>query len=81
MDVNGVPPKALSAESLPIFKEGIGLVFSRWSALQMAVENEWGGRDSRLKADQIGSDIVYWFTQSKGTKIQRYLLITNFELD
>ncbi|KAK7838180.1 pre-rrna-processing protein tsr2 like protein [Quercus suber] len=65
MDVNGVPPKALSAESLPIFKEGIGLVFSRWSALQMAVENEWGGRDSRLKADQIGSDIVYWFTQSK----------------
>ncbi|XP_030928378.1 pre-rRNA-processing protein TSR2 homolog [Quercus lobata] len=65
MDVNGVPSKALSAESLPIFKEGIGLVFSRWSALQMAVENEWGGRDSRLKADQIGSDIVYWFTQSK----------------
>jgi hypothetical protein len=64
MDID--PPKALSAEALSIFSEGIGLILSQWWALQMAIENEWGGRDSRLKADQIASDIVSWFTHSKG---------------
>ncbi|KAH7543195.1 hypothetical protein FEM48_Zijuj02G0158000 [Ziziphus jujuba var. spinosa] len=58
-------PKQLSAESQSIFREGIGLVLSQWSALRMAVENEWGGRDSRSKAEQLGSDIFSWFTQSK----------------
>lgn len=58
--------KQLSAESLPIFQEGICLILSRWSALQLAVENEWGGRGSRQLADQLGSDIFSWFTQSKG---------------
>ena len=75
MDID--PPKALSAEALPIFSEGIGLILSQWWALQMAVENEWGGRDSRLKADQIASDIVSWFTHSKGITFI-YLFIFNF---
>ncbi|KAF2316880.1 hypothetical protein GH714_042221 [Hevea brasiliensis] len=57
--------KRLSAESLPIFQEGIFLILSRWSALQLAVENEWGGRGSGQLADQLGSDIFSWFTQSK----------------
>ncbi|KAJ9180228.1 hypothetical protein P3X46_008500 [Hevea brasiliensis] len=57
--------KQLSAESLPIFQEGIFLILSRWSALQLAVENEWGGRGSGQLADQLGSDIFSWFTQSK----------------
>ena len=56
----------LSAESKPIFQEGIFLILSRWSALRLAVENEWAGRGSRQLADQLFSDIFSWFTQSKG---------------
>ncbi|KAK7307075.1 hypothetical protein VNO77_39817 [Canavalia gladiata] len=39
---------------------------NRWTALQMAIENEWGGRSSRLKAQQLASDVLSWFTQTKG---------------
>ncbi|OEL20483.1 hypothetical protein BAE44_0018496 [Dichanthelium oligosanthes] len=46
--------------------EAIKLVFKRWTALQMAVENQWGGRDSRAKADQFGEAILSWFCRSRG---------------
>ncbi|XP_062109913.1 uncharacterized protein LOC133821785 [Humulus lupulus] len=58
--------KSLSEESGSIFSEGIGIVLYRWSALQLAVENEWGGRQSRQKAQQLHSDIFSWFTHSTG---------------
>ncbi|XP_028783970.1 pre-rRNA-processing protein TSR2 homolog [Neltuma alba] len=58
--------RRLPADSIPIFNEGIALVLHRWSALRMAVENEWGGRESRQKAERLGSDLLFWFTQSKG---------------
>ncbi|GLT59805.1 hypothetical protein SLA2020_326030 [Shorea laevis] len=57
--------RQLTAESVPVFQEGIGLHLSRWSALQMAVENEWGGRDSRRKADLLVSDVFSFFANSK----------------
>ncbi|CAN1190245.1 Pre-rRNA-processing protein TSR2 homolog [Linum perenne] len=57
--------KRLTAEALPVLNEGIYLVLSRWSALQLAVENEWGGRRSRQLADQLASDVFAWFTKSK----------------
>ncbi|KAF5453892.1 hypothetical protein F2P56_023604 [Juglans regia] len=63
--MDGGPPRALTAEALPAFREGIYLVLSRWSALRLAVENEWGGRDSHRKADQLALDIISWFTQSR----------------
>ncbi|CAM0908664.1 unnamed protein product [Alopecurus aequalis] len=47
-------------------QEGIKLVFEQWTALQMAVENESGGRESRAKADQFAESILSWFTNSKG---------------
>ncbi|XP_045817247.1 pre-rRNA-processing protein TSR2 homolog [Trifolium pratense] len=50
---------------MEIFQEGIALVFSRWSALRLAVENEWGGRNSHIKAQQFAADIFSWFTQSR----------------
>ncbi|KAL6893598.1 hypothetical protein ACP4OV_007696 [Aristida adscensionis] len=56
----------LSAEAAAALGEGMGLVFGRWTALQMAVENQWGGRDSRGKADQLGASILSWFCQTKG---------------
>uniref|UniRef100_A0A0E0AXG0 Pre-rRNA-processing protein TSR2 homolog n=1 Tax=Oryza glumipatula TaxID=40148 RepID=A0A0E0AXG0_9ORYZ len=57
---------ALSAQAVAALGEGIGLVFGRWTALQMAVENQWGGRDSRAKADQLAESILSWFANSKG---------------
>ncbi|KAK9086930.1 hypothetical protein Syun_029324 [Stephania yunnanensis] len=56
---------ALKRECIPLFQEGITLVLSQWTALQMAVENEWGGRDSRNKSQILASDVCTWFTQSK----------------
>ncbi|TYK31303.1 pre-rRNA-processing protein TSR2 [Cucumis melo var. makuwa] len=57
--------RLLPADAFPLFQEGIGLVLSRWSALQLAVENEWGGRDSRRKVELLCSDIFTWFAQNK----------------
>ncbi|XP_050378834.1 pre-rRNA-processing protein TSR2-like [Argentina anserina] len=58
------PERKLTGAAATVFQEGVGLVMSRWSALQLAVENEWGGRDSRQKAEQLVSDIVYWVNHS-----------------
>jgi len=56
----------LASESLNLFSEGISLVLSRWTALQMAVENQWGGRDSLQKSIDLADSILSWFSQSKG---------------
>lgn len=39
---------------------------SRWTALMLAVENEWGGRESRRKADELYDNILAWFYDHKG---------------
>jgi pre-rRNA-processing protein TSR2 len=64
----------LSPQASAALQEGIALVFGRWTALQMAVENQWGGRDSRAKADQLAASILSWFANSKG---MRLLLLFN----
>lgn len=58
--------RRLPADAFPLFQGGIKCVLSRWSALQLAVENEWGGRDSLRKSELLCSDIFTWFTQNKG---------------
>ncbi|CAL9111876.1 pre-rRNA-processing protein TSR2-like [Musa acuminata AAA Group] len=60
------PHGVLSPQSLSVLGEGISLVFSRWTALQMAVENAWGGKDSRSNSEELASTILSWFSQSKG---------------
>lgn len=67
--------KKLSEESGSIFSEGIVMTLYRWSALQLAVENEWGGRQSRQKAEQLHSDIFSWFTQSTGNYQNSLILL------
>lgn len=62
----GHVPK-LTPEAFPLFAEGISLLLSQWTALQMAVQNEWGGRDSQKKSEQLAADLLSWFSQSKGT--------------
>ncbi|KAI0493058.1 hypothetical protein KFK09_027334 [Dendrobium nobile] len=56
---------AMSLESMEVLQEGISLVLSQWSALQMAVRHEWGGRDSRRKCDELAGTLLSWFCQSK----------------
>ncbi|KAB2607309.1 hypothetical protein D8674_007026 [Pyrus ussuriensis x Pyrus communis] len=58
------PERKISAVAGPILQEGIGLALSRWSEPQLAVENEWGGRDSCRKAEQLVADIFSWFNHS-----------------
>ncbi|KAL4377277.1 hypothetical protein GQ457_02G039220 [Hibiscus cannabinus] len=58
-------PKKLTAEAAPVFQEGISLILTRWSALTAAVENEWGGRDSRGKANAICTDVFSFFTATR----------------
>ncbi|KAI3520033.1 hypothetical protein L1887_09254 [Cichorium endivia] len=48
-----VVPAQLTAEAVNQLREGIDLLLGRWSALQMAIQNEWGGRDTRQKAQQL----------------------------
>ncbi|XP_008803387.1 pre-rRNA-processing protein TSR2 isoform X2 [Phoenix dactylifera] len=58
-------PAAPTPESLALLREGISLVLSRWTALQMAVRNEWGGRDSGQKSEELASTLLSWFSQSR----------------
>nr|KJB45998.1 hypothetical protein B456_007G344500 [Gossypium raimondii] len=57
--------KKLTAESAPVFQEGISSILTRWSALTAAVENEWGGRDSLGKANAICTDVFSFFTEAR----------------
>lgn len=56
----------LTAEAAAQLHKGINLVLSRWAALRMAIENEWGGRDSLQKSQQLGHLLFNLLTQSKG---------------
>lgn len=64
----GQAPPALSPNGLAMFEQGVGLLLGRWTALQLAVHNEWGGPSSHLKAQQLQTDIVAWITRSKVTR-------------
>ena len=57
---------ALPQSVRPAFEEGVSLICSRWTALGLAVENEWGGRNSRQKADELIADAIDWFYTKKG---------------
>ncbi|XP_016445118.1 uncharacterized protein LOC107770335 [Nicotiana tabacum] len=62
---NNAAPAQLTVEAAAQLQEGIGLVLGRWTALQMAIENDWGGRNSREKSSQLNLDIFSAFTNSK----------------
>ncbi|KAI9355902.1 Pre-rRNA-processing protein TSR2-domain-containing protein [Zopfochytrium polystomum] len=66
----GVAVKAL-------FAEGVGLVFSRWTALQLAVEHQMGGRASAEKAQTLQAHTVDFFAQH-GAAVAPYELADNF---
>ncbi|OMH86285.1 Pre-rRNA-processing protein TSR2 [Zancudomyces culisetae] len=55
------------------FVEGVDHVFTKWTALALAVKQEWGGPDSVAKRDWMVDAVVQEF-DTKGTKIdQEYI--------
>jgi pre-rRNA-processing protein TSR2 len=56
----------MSPEAKAGFEEGVGLVFSQWTALCLAVEQEWGGPDSEDKANHMIDDVIQWFYKKRG---------------
>ena len=53
-------------QNKPQFEEGVNLLFQRWTALQLAVANEWGGSSSKEKGQQLLDEVIQWFYTSKG---------------
>ncbi|EFN51517.1 hypothetical protein CHLNCDRAFT_140215 [Chlorella variabilis] len=49
----------------PVFEEGAALIFTRWTALQLGVANEWGGARSSHKAQELLGDVIGWFYSTK----------------
>ncbi|CAJ1925827.1 unnamed protein product [Sphenostylis stenocarpa] len=47
-----------------LLQKSIILLLSRWYALQMAIENQWGGCDSLQKSHQLAADLFSWFSKS-----------------
>lgn len=56
----------LNPQLRPVFEEGCKVLFERWTALNLAVENEWGGQDSRQKAQALFAETLQWFFRKKG---------------
>lgn len=46
------------------FTEGLNYVLRSWSALKLAVEQDWGGPDSEEKRDWMAETLVEYFGAS-----------------
>lgn len=53
-----------------IFIEGLDLIFSRWTALKLAIDNGWGGPNTLQKSIQLKSTIISSFDK-KGSKVEQ----------
>jgi hypothetical protein len=71
--ISGPPLQLPSQEAKAGFEEGVGLVFSQWTALCLAVEQEWGGHDSEEKANHLIDEVIQWFYKKRGK--QRWWLL------
>ena len=56
----------LDAAASAYFAEVVRVLFSRWAALRLAVEHQWGGRESPAKAAAAAEDVVSRFLHAKG---------------
>lgn len=71
--VGQLPAQIMQDSHKNIFEEGCNAIFVRWTALQLAIQNEWGGFQSQQKAEQLYKDVLNWFYTNKG--IVRHLCI------
>lgn len=53
------------------FEDGVNLLFSSWTALCLAIDNEWGGPTSRHKAEQLYQDVLSWFYGHTGMHLSK----------
>lgn len=49
------------------FEEGVTYIFKAWTALKLAVEQEWGGVESAEKRDWMIETIVDYFGKRMST--------------
>ena len=56
----------LAPEPAAAFAAAVRAVFTRWTALRLAVEGGWGGPDSDAKAGAMAGDVVTWFREGSG---------------
>lgn len=68
-----VGPNINQTQMRPLFEEGVRLVFKKWTALALAVENQWGGSNSAERAELLFQDCLDWFYSKKG--VQKGLIV------
>lgn len=56
----------LASEHRGAYEEGVKIVLSKWTALQLAIENLWGGDSTKTKAQDLEDEILDWFYRRKG---------------
>lgn len=56
----------LRPEHRPAFEEGVRQLFMRWTALCLAMENQWGGHGSADKGAALMQEVLRWFYGKKG---------------
>ena len=57
---------SLSPEQRSLFEEGLAIVFHRWTALCLAIDQQWGGTSSADKASELYLDVLEWFDKGHG---------------
>jgi pre-rRNA-processing protein TSR2 len=68
------PRVIFSAENEQLLLRGITAVFERWAALTMAVVNEWGGYESKEKAESLRLETLdFLLKDSKKDSIEDFL--------
>uniref|UniRef100_A0A7S0Y8A4 Pre-rRNA-processing protein TSR2 homolog n=1 Tax=Polytomella parva TaxID=51329 RepID=A0A7S0Y8A4_9CHLO len=60
-----VGQNVMAPEHRPLFEEGVALIFAKWTALRLAVDNKWGGDNSEEKAQFLMEDIIDWFYKQR----------------
>jgi pre-rRNA-processing protein TSR2 len=66
--ISPAAPATITAEGRAAFEEGARHLFQRWTALNLAVEQQWGGPDSAGKAAWLVGEAVQWFYRNKGAQ-------------
>jgi len=57
----------LNADQQNVFAHVVSTVYTRWQALILAVEHQWGGVDSRQKANDARDELVTRFVNARGS--------------
>lgn len=58
------------------FEEGVSLILQNWTALKLAVEQDWGGVESVEKREWFIDVVVDHFEKRKLESIQGIFLLT-----